>query len=192
MNKYLIIIVIISVVFFCSCSSGKKNDQKILRMEFSFDSTRVEAEYKIFDTTYSINPPAGMKYVNDQLQSMSDILQQLPFAIDSLHCSIFLNKDNKSLLFINIAKQSLAARQDIIQSSNTLPLQSQTEFLKDDLSIHQLVYSDARNMMLILLHEVQDTVIEFNFIIPLNVYNSYSRNIESAISSIKKIKGDSL
>ncbi|MCF7912599.1 MAG: hypothetical protein K9M99_08730 [Candidatus Cloacimonetes bacterium] len=188
MNKYIIIIAFIVVLFFCSCTSGKKSNESALQMEFTFDSTRVEAEYNIFETGYYFKPPAGMKYVNNQIKSLSGILQKLPFEIDSLFCNIFLNKENNSLLFLDIVKQNVNTRQEDIFKNTTMTLQSQTEFLKDDLLFHQLIFSDENNIILILLHQNQDHIIEFHFIIPLNIYNDYSRSIESAISTIEQKK----
>lgn len=129
-----------------------------------------------------------MKYVNNQIKSLSGILQKLPFEIDSLFCNIFLNKENNSLLFLDIVKQNVNTRQEDIFKNTTMTLQSQTEFLKDDLLFHQLIFSDENNIILILLHQNQDHIIEFHFIIPLNIYNDYSRSIESAISTIEQKK----
>ncbi len=144
-------------------------------MEFSFDSTRVEAECTVFATDFCFRPPAGMKNYDGLMKSVSSSLNLFPFYIYSLFCTAYFNSKNRSLLIITMSHNKLPNRKDEILKNNNMVLQSDMAFYKDNLLFHQLLYSDANNMMLILLHPEEDIVIEFYFMIPLNIYNSYQQ-----------------
>lgn len=157
-------------------------------MEFNYDQTRVELPIKLFNTDYEISPPLNMVLINNRITSWSKIIDFFPFTIDSTNCKVFLNQRNNSMFLITISHISPQVRYDDILKVTNLNLNSETKFKKDDLLIKQFVYSDSKNIMIIFIHPQKKFNIELYFLIPSNVYNSYSRNIESAISSFNKIR----
>jgi len=188
MKKTVLYLIILCIYIFVSCSSGNKDKDRLVSMEFNYDSTRVELPIKLFNTDYEISPPRNMVLINSRITSWSRIIDFFPFTIDSTNCKVFANQRNNSMFLTTISHVSSQLRYEDILKATNLNLNSETKFKKDDLLIKQFVYSDSKNILIIFIHPQNEFNIELYFLIPLNVYNSYSRNIESAMSSFKKIR----
>ncbi|MCF7919264.1 MAG: hypothetical protein K9N06_05070 [Candidatus Cloacimonetes bacterium] len=187
MQKYLnaIIIILILVIGF-SCTSENKSEVDKRNMLFNFDSTRVEKAVLLGDSGIQVNPPKGMVDFTAQINDKSPILSQLPFNVAKENCSLYFNQENNSVMITSYSPVPLEVRQLEITGNMPLQLNSKDSFIKDGISFYQYVYSDTKNVMLVILIPDHNIVFDIIYMIPRESYNEYSRNIESSLGSVIK------
>jgi hypothetical protein len=184
MKKYLYLI-FISLIFVLgfSCSSEKKADEESHQLPAE-GSRRVERTFIIPGSDFQINPPLGMVNVSNQMEDKASIMEKLPFAVNSSNCSMFLNETNKSAMITSHSNMSISERQQAILTNTPLQFKSESKLLNNNIPCFQYVYSDAGNMMIIVLIPDNKTTIDVIYLIPREVYADYSPNIESSLGSI--------
>jgi hypothetical protein len=187
-------IALITLLLFCS-EQDKTSSQKVAELEFEIDSSKVEHITHNTDLGIQFNSPKGWTLIPQALfeefskRNSAIFLEGVDFTINPI--SIFLNKENKSLLYISQLggiedSTSVDKYKDLIQK-NFSPTKV-GDFLKDNILFTQyLIQDENRINCKLLFFNPKDQLIQFDYILQKDSYVLELKAIESSIGSIKLI-----
>ncbi len=184
-------------VFALYCSRQDQDSSKrIAELTFEVDSTKLELTSVDQNLGIQFNSPKGWALAPKTLfeafskQDSSIFLEGAGFKITPI--SIFLNQESKSLLYISQMREiqdsaSVDKYKGFIQ--RTFSPTKVGDFLKDNILFTQyLIQDEIRVNFKLLFFNSKNQLIQFDYIIPKDVYLSELKAIESSIGSVKLIE----
>jgi len=189
-----LIIVIISFLLSCS-KQDKASPPQVTELTFEVDSTKLELASVDQNLGIQFNAPKGWTPITQSLfvkfskQDSTIFLKGTHFMINP--SSIFLNKDDKSLLYISQIQgigdsTSVDKYKDLIQR-NFSPTKVGDFFKENILFTQYLIQDEIRINFKLLFFNSNKQLIQFDYIAPKNAYVLELKAIESSIGSIKLI-----
>ncbi len=185
-------IALILFLLFCS-KQEKTSSPKVAELTFEIDSTKLELTSYNQDLGIQFNTPKEWKPIPRSLfeefskQISSIFLEGNDFIVNPIF--IFLNQQNKSLLYISQFQKfedstTVKKYKDLIQETFS-PIKV-GDFLKDDIIFTQyLIQDENRVNFKLLFFNSKNQLIQFDYIVPKDVYVPELKAIESSIGSIK-------
>lgn len=187
-------ITLVALLLFCS-KSDRLPSEKVTELAFEVDSIKLELASVDQNLGIQFNSPKGWTLIPQKLfeafsqQDSTIFLKGSDFALAPI--SIFLNQDSKSLLYISQMRGiqdsvSIDGYKNLIQGKFS-PTKA-GDFLKDNILFTQyLIQNESRVNFKLLFFNSKNQLIQFDYIIPKDVYLSELKAIESSIGSIKLI-----
>jgi hypothetical protein len=200
-NEYMSIIsnlfIISSVSFLLFCSKPDKTPSpEVAELTFEVDSTKLELPNQDQDLGIQFNAPKGWILTPKTLleafsnRDSSIFLEEADFKITPI--SICLNQETRCLLYISKIhgiqdSASVDKYKDLIQ--RIFSPTKVGDFLKDNIRFTQYLIQDERRVNFkLLFFNSKNQLIQFDYIVPKDVYLSELKAIESSIGSIKLIE----
>lgn len=182
------------VVFILFCSSQEKNQTETTsELTFEVDSTKLELTTHNQDLGIQFNAPKEWTPIPRSLfekfskQISTNFLEGNDFKVNPI--SIFLNQQNKSLLYIsqfqNLVDSTIVKKYEDLIQVTFLPTKV-GDFLKDDIVFTQyLIQDENRINFKLFFFNSKNQLIQFDYIVPNDSYVSQLKAVESSIGSIK-------
>jgi hypothetical protein len=179
----------------CFCSKQNKTPEKIAELTFEIDSTKLELTTSDQNLGIQFNapkgwtpvPPAMLEQFNQQDSAV--FLEGSSFVIQPI--SIFLNNVDKSLLYVSKIQNaqdsiSIDGYKQSIQK-HLVPTKM-GDFRKDGIIFTQFLIQDENRVNFkLLFFNSKNQLIQFDYIVPKDVYLAELKAIESSIGSLKLI-----
>lgn len=177
----------------CLCSEQNKTPEKIAELTFEIDSTELELTSSDQNLGIQFNAPKGWMPIPQAMfeqfskQGSAVFVEENNIAIHPV--SIFLNKADKSLLYVSQVQgtpdsNSVDKYKESIQKNFT-PTKI-GDFKKDKILFTQFLIQDKNRINFkLLFFNSNNQLIQFDYIVPKDVYVLELKAIESSIGSIK-------
>ena len=198
----VLLLFIISACTSCSSDDTSENTNNIPELQFDIDTTKLGETYRRDDYGIMLYPPKGWDLVSAEV--LQQFKKQLSKNISAQEVSfepidMFFNEENQSILsiahIIEVNKQR-TTEQDLLKNYRELLTSKinssqlkKGEFFKDGIHFVQFLIQDGERVIFkLLLQNSKKQVIELDYIILQNVYNSEVKAVESSIGTIDLIK----
>lgn len=190
-NKFLIMMTT-SLLVFCS-KQDNTSSTDVTELTFEIDSTKLELTSSDQNLGIQFNAPKGWTPISQAMfeqfskQDSAVFVEGSNIAIHPI--SIFLNKADKSLLYVSQIQgtpdsTSVNRYKESIQK-NFVPTKV-GDFKKDEIIFTQfLIQDEDRINFKLLFFNSKNQLIQFDYIVPKDVYVPELKAIESSIGSIK-------
>ena len=186
---------IIVIVLFCS-RENNNTSEKTEELTFEVDSTKLELTSYNQDLGIQFNAPKGWTPISHTIFEQFSKRDTVVFIENSdikiQPKSIFFNEAHKTLLYISQLQKLedstwVEKYKGLIQTKFS-PVKV-GDFLKDDILFTQFLIQDKHLVTFkLLFFNLNNQLIQFDYIIPKDTYLSEIKAIESSIGSIKLIE----
>jgi hypothetical protein len=195
------LLLVTSMCTYCGSDEVSENTAKAPELQFNIDMAKLGAVYQQDDYGITLYPPKGWELVSAEV--FQQLKEQISKNISVQEVSfepidMFFNEENQSILsiahIIDVNKQGITDQdllkkyQEFLTSEINSSLLKKGEFLKDGIHFVQVLIQDGdRVIFKLLVQNVKNQLIEFDYIVLKSTYNSEVKAIESSIGTISFI-----